>query len=79
MPDFITTHIDPLTGLDDSADVDAGTLGLISTRLPPFQIAPPSMPAELNSDPNSLDGKISRNAPCPCGSGQKYKHCHGQL
>ncbi|WP_444544587.1 SEC-C metal-binding domain-containing protein [Sphingobium fuliginis] len=22
---------------------------------------------------------ISRNAPCPCGSGQKYKHCHGAL
>ncbi|WP_425505454.1 SEC-C metal-binding domain-containing protein [Sphingomonas lacunae] len=21
----------------------------------------------------------SRNAPCPCGSGQKYKHCHGAL
>ena len=20
----------------------------------------------------------SRNAPCPCGSGRKYKHCHGQ-
>ena len=24
-------------------------------------------------------GKISRNAPCPCGSGKKYKHCHGQI
>ncbi len=23
--------------------------------------------------------KIGRNAPCPCGSGKKYKHCHGQL
>lgn len=22
--------------------------------------------------------QISRNAPCPCGSGKKYKHCHGQ-
>jgi preprotein translocase subunit SecA len=22
---------------------------------------------------------VSRNAPCPCGSGLKYKHCHGQL
>ncbi|MDQ2801292.1 MAG: SEC-C metal-binding domain-containing protein, partial [Pseudomonadota bacterium] len=20
-----------------------------------------------------------RNAPCPCGSGKKYKHCHGRL
>ena len=23
--------------------------------------------------------KISRNAPCPCGSGRKYKYCHGKL
>jgi preprotein translocase subunit SecA len=24
-------------------------------------------------------GKIQRNAPCPCGSGKKFKHCHGTL
>ncbi|MDF2095400.1 preprotein translocase subunit SecA [Aquibaculum arenosum] len=24
-------------------------------------------------------GRIGRNAPCPCGSGKKYKHCHGSL
>ncbi len=24
-------------------------------------------------------GKISRNAPCPCGSGKKFKHCHGDV
>ena len=24
-------------------------------------------------------GKVSRNAPCPCGSGRKYKHCHGKI
>ncbi len=23
--------------------------------------------------------KVGRNAPCPCGSGKKYKHCHGQV
>ena len=23
--------------------------------------------------------KIGRNAPCPCGSGKKYKHCHGKV
>jgi len=23
--------------------------------------------------------KVPRNAPCPCGSGKKYKHCHGAL
>ncbi|MEQ1718022.1 MAG: preprotein translocase subunit SecA, partial [Hyphomicrobium sp.] len=24
-------------------------------------------------------GRVSRNAECPCGSGKKYKHCHGKL
>jgi len=24
-------------------------------------------------------GKVNRNASCPCGSGKKYKHCHGRL
>lgn len=28
------------------------------------------------NDPNSW-GRISRNEPCPCGSGKKYKYCHG--
>jgi preprotein translocase subunit SecA len=23
--------------------------------------------------------KVGRNEPCPCGSGKKYKHCHGKL
>ncbi len=26
-----------------------------------------------------LERKVGRNEPCPCGSGKKYKHCHGQL
>jgi preprotein translocase subunit SecA len=24
-------------------------------------------------------GKVGRNDPCPCGSGKKFKHCHGRL
>ena len=27
----------------------------------------------------SITKKIPRNSPCPCGSGKKYKHCHGKL
>ena len=26
----------------------------------------------------SLSKKVGRNDPCPCGSGKKYKHCHGK-
>jgi len=25
------------------------------------------------------DTNLSRNAPCPCGSGRRYKHCHGAV
>jgi preprotein translocase subunit SecA len=27
----------------------------------------------------NTDKKVGRNEPCPCGSGKKYKHCHGIL
>lgn len=30
------------------------------------------------TDPSSW-GKVGRNEPCPCGSGKKFKHCHGQF
>jgi preprotein translocase subunit SecA len=34
----------------------------------------------LAPQPAQHDGpKVGRNEPCPCGSGKKYKHCHGQL
>ncbi|MBA2667354.1 MAG: preprotein translocase subunit SecA [Trueperaceae bacterium] len=28
--------------------------------------------------PITVDDKVGRNDPCPCGSGKKYKHCHGR-
>ncbi len=79
LPDFITSHFDPFTGLDDSNDFDRGNdLGLVTTR-----IAPMTMPRlagnEFGDDPAQWEGRVSRNAPCPCGSGKKYKQCHGAL
>ena len=78
LPDFLTTHIDPLTGEDDTYDYDGGAAGLITTRLPQMGIPQPSA-EELGTDPAQWEGLVSRNAPCPCGSGRKYKHCHGQV
>ncbi|MBA4761633.1 preprotein translocase subunit SecA [Sphingomonas sp.] len=78
LPDFLTTHIDPLTGLDNSADWDAGSAGLISNELPAMQIPRPTGEA-LGDDPASWEGRVNRNAPCPCGSGRKYKQCHGAV
>jgi len=38
-----------------------------------------SAPSESGSTENSgANSGISRNAPCPCGSGKKYKRCHGE-
>jgi preprotein translocase subunit SecA len=81
MPDFVTHHIDPFTGDDDTADIDAET-GAILSRLPPLQMPQPEMPqADLPVGGGAVDEltRVSRNAPCPCGSGRKYKHCHGAL
>ena len=71
LPDFLTTHIDPFTGDDDSYDRDVGDLGLITTTIPTQRATP------RGDDPFAGNPDIRRNDPCPCGSGQKYKHCHG--
>jgi len=48
----------------------------LTTHIDPFtgeNDAVPSLPA------GGIDPNLSRNAPCPCGSGLKYKHCHGAV
>jgi preprotein translocase subunit SecA len=34
---------------------------------------------EFNSEDPTTWGKVARNAPCPCGSGKKFKQCHGKI
>jgi preprotein translocase subunit SecA len=75
LPDFLTTHFDPFTGDDDSDDLDGASSGLVTSTIPARQVA--VNPAEGN--PWADNPNIRRNDPCPCGSGQKYKHCHGAL
>jgi preprotein translocase subunit SecA len=36
-------------------------------------------PAASAAGELAQSGKVQRNAPCPCGSGKKYKHCHGKI
>ena len=47
----------------------------------PNALAPQSgQAAAVATQPFVRSGpKVGRNAPCPCGSGKKYKHCHGKL
>jgi preprotein translocase subunit SecA len=37
------------------------------------------VPHQLKPEPIESSTRIARNDPCPCGSGQKYKNCHGKL
>jgi preprotein translocase subunit SecA len=43
----------------------------------PTELSP--RPAGFRPDDPATWGRVSRNAACPCGSGKKYKHCHGQV
>jgi len=68
LPEMQAHHIDPTTGEDEMAG-DAGVA--VKAR--------PRKAAQMDPADPSTWGKIPRNAPCPCGSGKKYKHCHGRL
>ncbi|OJY74139.1 MULTISPECIES: preprotein translocase subunit SecA [unclassified Rhizobium] len=63
-PPMQARHIDATTGEDEFA---------------PLAIANESFVSPENRDPRNPAtwGRIGRNEACPCGSGKKYKHCHG--
>ena len=56
----------------DPADPDGGGVATLHR---------PRAAARAAKDPNdpATWGKVARNAPCPCGSGKKFKHCHGRV
>jgi preprotein translocase subunit SecA len=65
-----TLHLDPLTGENEFDDQ------------PLLENADAAAGfAALGVDPNDPTtwSRLQRNAPCPCGSGKKFKHCHGKL
>ena len=71
MPEFQEIHLNPGTGENEMANPSAqnpeGTLiGDDRSKLP-IEALPPGW---------EMTG---RNSPCPCGSGRKFKHCHGAL
>ena len=77
-PPMHASHVDPLTGMDEMAIAE------INARIAAGDFAPNAMfPADEPlpvRDPNdpATWGKVGRNEACPCGSGKKYKHCHGR-
>ena len=82
LPPMEAHHIDPFSGLDELAMADAAIAAersgvAVAEKRPPLQTRKKPAGAADPKDPATW-GKVSRNAPCPCGSGKKYKHCHGK-
>ncbi|WP_454915884.1 preprotein translocase subunit SecA [Xanthobacter sediminis] len=74
LPVMEAHHLDPSTGEDEMAEAAAA----IGTRPQP-QLAGDLAVAERDPRDPSTWGKVGRNEVCPCGSGKKYKHCHGRF
>jgi preprotein translocase subunit SecA len=75
LPPMEAHHIDPTTGEDEFALEEAQPASAPGGAAP-LRTRKAAAPAQDPSDPSTW-GKVQRNAPCPCGSGKKYKHCHG--
>jgi preprotein translocase subunit SecA len=85
LPAMEAHKIDPTTGEDEMALALAGAETLArhgiggaaggGTALAAARES--QAPARNPQDPTSW-GKVGRNEPCPCGSGKKFKHCHGR-
>jgi preprotein translocase subunit SecA len=68
--DFLEVHMDPTTGENEAAMAAAAGANVLSDQQRqglPFAALPSGWE------------RTGRNAPCPCGSGKKFKHCHGAI
>jgi preprotein translocase subunit SecA len=79
LPPMFAQHLDPVTGenemeMPQGAAFGAGpALGYAAAGA-----ATLAGPARDPNDPSSW-GRVGRNEACPCGSGKKFKHCHGSF
>ncbi|MFL5021002.1 preprotein translocase subunit SecA [Microvirga tunisiensis] len=78
LPPMFAQHLDPATGENEFDLAQGNALGAASAL--GFTAAAAEMDPASSRNPNdpSTWGRVSRNEPCPCGSGKKFKHCHGQ-
>jgi preprotein translocase subunit SecA len=70
LPSFLTSHIDP-----SAAVIEGQSAPMVGSEAMMATLG--SMAAPVKGEDPYADMGLSRNAPCPCGSGEKYKHCHG--
>ena len=70
LPYMEAHHLNPATGEDEMAMAD-GTVAALARSAGATLARNPGDPATW--------GKVGRNEACPCGSGKKFKHCHGRI
>ena len=82
LPPMEAHHVDPFSGYDELALADAAIAAEGRTAPPPAEKRPPLQTRKKSEAVDPGDpatwGKTARNSACPCGSGKKYKHCHGK-
>ena len=75
----VLSHLELRIESDADAELQREPQSMVEGRQDPALAAPdalPPLPAGIT--PQDL-AMLSRNAPCPCGSGKKFKHCHGAV
>ena len=72
-PDMVETRDDPAFAVEGAEAEPAAGLP------PPEPLRRRQAAATLDPDDPATWGRVPRNAPCPCRSGRKYKHCHGKV
>ncbi|MGX9426706.1 MULTISPECIES: preprotein translocase subunit SecA [Bradyrhizobium] len=65
LPAMEAHKLDPNTGEDEMSFANAS-------------LVPKAAPSDRDPNNPATWGKVGRNEDCPCGSGKKYKHCHGR-
>ncbi len=79
MPGMIESHADPISPLGSPQGSPMGSdVGVLEAAPVNVSARPARTPVVDPSDETTW-AATPRNAPCPCGSGKKYKHCHGRL
>ena len=83
LPPMQASHIDASSGLDEMSDGTGmgafGSMASIATAGAALGMGMVAEAVERDPQDPSTWGKVGRNEACPCGSGKKYKHCHGQI
>jgi preprotein translocase subunit SecA len=70
--------VQPMIGVPEPQQDPRPAGAVVPMGAPAPRAAPPAMPEGVAPFVRS-DRKVGRNEPCPCGSGKKFKYCHGAL